>query len=250
MYTIFVYDETGVDLSMLTTCVQHYINFKSEQLKFPLATQESVTLLSYLQTHNVTNGIYLLSIGLNTDLCELISLSESIRRCDLTGKIIFLTPNRGQLISHTIEKNIEFFAVIDILSPADTLQKNIHETIQKAENRLDMLLAQSNELIVIKSGYNLYRFDLKEVLSIETNVECSHQLKVHSLHSSQHVSGSLKSIHEQYSKFLRVSRSHLINPNNVSCINFAEYNIYMIKDHIVPMSRRYKNDIKKYFSLK
>lgn len=249
MYTVFVYDKVAENLNRLTTFVQHYINFKSEQLKFPLATQESVTLLSYLQTHNVTNGIYLLSIGLNTDLCELISLSESIRRCDLTGKIIFLTPNRGQLISHTIEKNIEFFAVIDILSPTNILQKIIHETIRKAENRLDMLLAQSNELIVIKSGSDLYRFNLKEILSIETNVECSHQLRIHSLHSSQCVSGSIKSIHEQYPQFFRVSRSHLINPNKVSWINFAEYNIYMIKDHIVPMSRRYKNDIKKYFSL-
>ena len=57
MYTVFVYDKVAENLNMLTTFVQHYINFKSNQLKFPLATQEAVTLLSYLQTHNVINGI-------------------------------------------------------------------------------------------------------------------------------------------------------------------------------------------------
>ena len=128
MLKIFVCDDEFVYRNRITNMVKNYLLMKDYDIRFQLATDDPLAILSYI-SENKTEGIYFLDIDLNSSLNG-IELGEKIREYDPAAKIIFVT-SYTDLAYLTFIYKVEALDYI-VKDNVETLQKKVTECIDIA----------------------------------------------------------------------------------------------------------------------
>lgn len=106
-----------------------------------------------------------------------------------------------------------------------------------------MLLEKENKTFSFKSGNQMYRLPIKEIVYFES---AGRQIKLISFDEIFHFYGTIDSVSEQLSKsrFITPHRSYIVNYDNVVSIKKDE--IKMCNGDIIPISRLKAKEIKDF----
>ncbi len=130
----------------------------------------------------------------------------------------------------------------DLLSTIDVAFYNYQK--QQEASVEGKTRSQENDLF-IKSGHSYIKVKVKDILYVEAN---DNYCFIHSRVKKFLLSQTLKAIETRLSPFgfMRVHRSFLINPNGIT--SFSDVSLQIDKITI-PISRKYKRDLKARFDL-
>ena len=128
------------------------------------------------------------------------------------------------------------------LNALDYLLKPItFERFLQAVNKLAIAnVDQNDQTITVKSGYDLHKLVLSDILFIQSDGEyVNYHLKDKKIMSYQSLKSLEKSLDENL--FLRVHRSFIVNRNKVTALKGRDL---IVGDHLIPVSDSYIEEVK------
>lgn len=243
MFPIFICEDSKEQLDRLITIVKYYIMDRDNYYLEKVSTNPE-KLLSYVKDKSIKKGIYLLDVNLNHHLTG-IDLAEKIRKQDPHAKIIFIT-GHDESMPEMLKRNIEVLGFVQKNDELDILRKNVLQAISAANERLISTLTEDKDIFTFSFGAKTFRFDFKDVLSVETTGK-SHQLIIYLTNGQYEIRGTLSELEKKYAQFFRLNRSVLINHHNVVRINYSERIVIMRNGTTIFFTKHQTKKLKKYF---
>ncbi|QTJ33929.1 LytR/AlgR family response regulator transcription factor [Dolosigranulum pigrum] len=243
MYPLIICEDSPEQLDMIQTLFQHYRTFRENYFKLVLATHSPHDVLTYLDDHSPQKGVYLLDVHLQTTI-DGLDLAVAIRQCDVQAKIIFITTDENAA-PLTFKRNLEALSYINKPLTIDELRSQLFETLDIAYNRLNETLKTDKRLFSFAINSETTHIDINHILYLQTSVDNSHKLVLTTLDSEYEFPGKLATFEKMHPQLLRISKSALINPNNVVTIDHKTRDIFFNNTHSIQYAVRRKKEIKK-----
>ncbi len=117
--------------------------------------------------------------------------------------------------------------------------------LRDLERETNLTKVQNNDYIIVKSGKNVVKLFIQDILYIESKSEYI----VYHTNSNKILSlGALKDVILKLptQKYLRIHKSYIIN--TIFIKSYAVNSITLISDETLPIGRIYKNSVKEYLS--
>ncbi|MGX4645285.1 LytR/AlgR family response regulator transcription factor [Holzapfeliella sp. JNUCC 80] len=241
--SIYVCEDNPTQLSLIETIITDYLLFHEERFNLTLATTSPDKFKSAITSMTSKNNLYFLDLELNHPLSGL-DLAKIIRQNDPEGKIIFIS-NYDSVITQSVHQHIELLGFIDKSLSQTGLRAELFKLMELAENRIYQQLQNKQQLFSFKVGTMIYNLNLSDILSIKSSK--NHQLILQTRTSSHSFYGTLKELLAKYPQFLQISRTTLVNPINVSQIDFAKRHLFFDKYTFCKFSIRYTQSVKSFF---
>lgn len=242
MLKIFVCDDEFVYRNRITNMVKNYLLMKDYDIRFQLATEDPLAILSYI-SENKTEGIYFLDIDLNSSLNG-IELGEKIREYDPAAKIIFVT-SYTDLAYLTFIYKVEALDYI-VKDNVETLQKKVTECIDIALKRYLNTAQEVRPQILVKSGLINIKLYVDEILYFESS-PTPHKLIIHLDNRMIEFLGKIKEVEAINDYFCRCHQSFVVNLLNIKEINKKERIITMKNGSKCFISTRHLKKVVKHF---
>ncbi|EOH90778.1 DNA-binding response regulator [Enterococcus villorum] len=242
MLKIFVCDDEFVYRNRITNMVKNYLLMKDYDIRFQLATDDPLAILSYI-SENKTEGIYFLDIDLNSSLNG-IELGEKIREYDPAAKIIFVT-SYTDLAYLTFIYKVEALDYI-VKDNVETLQKKVTECIDIALKRYLNTAQEVRPQILVKSGPINIKLYVDEILYFESS-PTPHKLIIHLDNRMIEFLGKIKEVEAINDHFCRCHQSFVVNLLNIKEINKKERIITMKNGSKCFISTRHLKKVVKHF---
>jgi len=227
LYPIIICEDQLLQLKQIETIVQNFILFHNNLFRIELKTQSPVVVEDYLKKFKPNQGIYFLDIDLNHTLNG-IDLAEKIRLSDPQAKIIFITTHE-EMIPLTIKRRIETLGFINKSQDIENYRVEIVELLQLAQERIDHSRVVNSKGFTISIGSQTFTINLQDIYFIEPS-ELPHRLVLYTTNGKYEFYGKLNDLEGKYSMLLRINRSCLINPLNITEVNFKTRAIYFNND--------------------
>lgn len=144
-----------------------------------------------------------------------------------------------EIVNTALDINIS--AVIPVVYTLFTFWQKASQKTQALEQQQSELLKQTEkEFIYLKVEKSLQKISLKKIIYIES---LKNYIKVKTEEKEIIVYKSLSSLEESLPKnrFIRVHRSFIVNTDYIDSFSPSKLNV---KDFIIPIGRKYKNDVK------
>ena len=160
--------------------------------------------------------IYLLDIELPG--VEGLEIASEIRENDDNSSILFVT-------SHPECRNDIFYsrlAAIDFVSKQYKYEERVQETIEYIVNK-----KLRNKILTFTYNYTTYKVPFKDIAFIEKDPEQS-RCTIHFMNDKpKHISRTIKSLEQELRPlFLKTHKSCLVNLENISKVEYANFTIY------------------------
>lgn len=222
-YPIIICEDQLPQLHQLETIVQNYILFHSDVFKIVLKTQSPSEVKTYLKQFRPKNGIYFLDIDLNHKING-IDLAETIRNSDSQAKIIFITTH-DELAPLTLKRRIEALGFVAKNQPLENYRFEIIELLSIAKERIDFTKTDLKMNFTFSIGSQIFNFDLDEILFLEPS-EIPHRIQLYTVNGQYEFYDTISAIEKRYQNLFRISRFCLINPLNITEVNFSNRTVY------------------------
>ena len=119
----------------------------------------------------------------------------------------------------------------------------IHEPKTEKESAFKETILQVNDDIFIKQNYQFVKFPLNEILYLEAdNIHTTIVTNTKKYVIRQSLAGVLERLPTQ--KLIRVHRTYAVNINKIDSFNEHEL---VLSEHIIPLSRSFKDEFLKHF---
>lgn len=222
MYPIIVCEDDDAQLEQLHTLIKNYILFHSDLFKIELIANNPDDVLTYLEKEDPENGIYFLDIDLQNKI-DGIQLAEEIRKVDVQAKIIFVTTH-DELAPLTLKRKVAAIDFIEKDQPLENFRQEIYDTLTYAQQLIDETRIVQKRGFSFEVGTQVYNLDRSEVIFVEAS-DIPHRLNIFSTNGKFEFYGKLADLENKYDFLFKISRSCLINPENIHHINFANREI-------------------------
>ena len=218
MYPIVMCEDNQIQLQQLDTLIENYILFHSDLFKVELKASKPQQVIDYLDKDEPQNGIYFLDIDLQADI-DGIKLAEIIRKKDVQAEIIFVTTH-DELAPLTLKRKVAALDFIEKDQPLDDYRKELYDTLDYAKQIIDETRTIQKKGFSFEVGTQVYNLDKSEVIFVEAS-DIPHRLNLESTNGKFEFYGKLTELEEKYPFLFRISRSCLINPENIHHVDFS-----------------------------
>lgn len=218
MYPIIMCEDNAIQLQQLDTLVENYILFHSDLFKVELQAAKPQQVITYLEQEQPQNGIYFLDIDLQADI-DGIQLATIIRQKDVQAEIIFVTTH-DELAPLTLKRKVAALDFIAKDQPLDDYRKEIYDTLDYAKQIIDETRTVQKKGFSFEVGSQVYNLDKSEVVFVEAS-DIPHRLNLSSTNGQFEFYGKLTELEAKYPFLFRISRSCLINPENIHHVDFS-----------------------------
>lgn len=218
MYPIVMCEDNQIQLQQLDTLIENYILFHSNLFKVELKAPNPDQVIDYLNEESPENGIYFLDIDLQADI-DGIQLAEEIRKKDVQAEIIFVTTH-DELAPLTLKRKVAALDFIEKDQPLDDYRKELYDSLDYAKKIIDETRTVQKKGFSFEVGSQVYNLDKSEVIFLEAS-DIPHRLNLYSTNGQFEFYGKLTELEKKYSFLFRISRSCLINPENIHHVDFS-----------------------------
>lgn len=234
MLSIFICEDDKIQRSQIETMIKKYIMIEEFDMKVVLSTNNPYDIISFLDSHSTTRGVYFLDVDLGYDING-IQLGSYIREKDINGKIIFITTH-SELLFLTFTYKVEAMDYI-LKDDSDIIQKRIYDALKQAQKHYQSDTAIEKNRIKLKIGNQVRMFPLEDVMFIETS-PVPHKLTLHLINGTIDFYGKINEIESMASVMFRTHKSYVININNIKTIDKSNREITMINGETCLLSIR------------
>jgi len=217
-YPIILCEDNQIQLQQLDQLVENYILFHSDLFKIELKAFAPNQVIDYLNDSTPKGGIYFLDIDLNAEING-IQLAEIIRTLDVQAQIIFVTTH-DEMAPITLKRKVAAIDFIEKDQPLDDFRKEVYDTLTYAQQLLDATRTVQKKGFSFEVGTQIYNLDKSEVIFLEAS-DIPHRLNLDSTNGNFEFYGKLTELEEKYPFLFRISRSCLINPENIHHVDFS-----------------------------
>lgn len=245
-YPIVVCEDNATQLKNIKVILESYLMFHDDPLKLVLVAQSPDQVFEYLSKKTLSRGIYFLDIDLGTNING-IDLAKQIRKIDVQANIIFTTTH-DEMAPITLKNKVGAIDFIEKDQSIEDYRDNLYDALKYAETITDKTMKKENVNFSFEIGNQIYNFDKSEVVLIETSA-VPHRLTLETINGNYEFYDKINGLEKEYSFLLKLSRSCLINPNNIRNANFTTRIITFkngsTKKFPIGKSRKFKFEIKK-----
>ncbi|MFC6176818.1 response regulator transcription factor [Companilactobacillus huachuanensis] len=217
-YPIIMCEDNQIQLQQLDKLVENYMIFHSDLFKVALETADPQQVIDYLDKFEPKNGIYFLDIDLQAEI-DGIQLAAIIRKKDVQAEIIFVTTH-DELAPLTLKRKVAALDFIEKDQPLDDYRQEIYDTLDYAKQIIDETRSVQKKGFSFEVGSQVYNLDKSEVIFLEAS-DIPHRLNLDSTNGKFEFYGKLTELEKKYPFLFRISRSCLINPENIHHVDFA-----------------------------
>ncbi|ALB29931.1 MULTISPECIES: response regulator transcription factor [Companilactobacillus] len=217
-YPIIMCEDNQIQLQQLDTLVENYILFHSDLFKVELTASKPQQVIDYLDQSEPQNGIYFLDIDLKAEI-DGIQLAAIIRKKDVQAEIIFVTTH-DELAPLTLKRKVAALDFIEKDQPLEDYRQEIYDTLDYAKQIIDETRTVQKKGFSFEVGSQVYNLDKSEVIFLEAS-DIPHRLNLDSTNGKFEFYGKLTELEKKYPFLFRISRSCLINPENIHHVDFS-----------------------------
>lgn len=217
-YPIIMCEDNQIQLQQLDKLVENYILFHSDLFKVELEASNPQQVIDYLDKSEPKNGIYFLDIDLKAEI-DGIQLAAIIRKKDVQAEIIFVTTH-DELAPLTLKRKVAALDFIEKDQSLDDYRQEIYDTLDYAKKIIDETRTVQKKGFSFEVGSQVYNLDKSEVIFLEAS-DIPHRLNLDSTNGKFEFYGKLTELEKKYPFLFRISRSCLINPENIHHVDFS-----------------------------
>lgn len=217
-YPIIMCEDNPIQLQQLDKLIANYILFHSNLFQVELKASNPHQVIDYLEQQVPQNGIYFLDIDLKSDL-DGIQLASLIRQKDVQAEIIFVTTH-DELAPMTLKQKVAALDFIEKDQPLEDYRQEIYDALEYAKKIIDETRTVQKKSFSFEVGFQVYNLDKSEVVLVESS-DIPHRLNLYSTNGKFEFYGKLTELETKYPFLFRISRSCLINPENIHHVDFS-----------------------------
>lgn len=216
MLDVYICEDNVRQLSRLKTIVANNIMIEPYDMKLCVSTTDPYELIEVMKESSNT-GIYFLDIDLKADING-FDLSESIRKYDPRGFIIFITAN-ANMFQLTFKYKCEAMDFI-VKDTKTNIGDRIRECLKEANTRFVGRETKRKEVFVFKFGDAISHEEFENIIFFEINVDNPHKVCMYSMQRAVDFRSSLKEVETCLDdRFIRCNGSCIINTDMIESLD-------------------------------
>lgn len=232
-YPIILCEDSPQQLANLKETIKDYMLFHDNQFELAFSSANPHEIQIFIEEHQIQKGIYFLDIDLSSDMNG-IDLAQWIRNYDVGAKIIFVTTHT-EMAPMTLKRQVEALGFIT-KDEYDKMRSEIFQNLELAYQRIEQTALEDENLNVysFKIGNETLNFNEKDIILIESS-DKAHRVNLITKDGQYEFFDNIGNL-EKETNLIKVSRSLLINPQNIERIDFKMRIIYFNNEMQRPFS--------------
>lgn len=232
-YPIILCEDSPQQLANLKETIKDYMLFHDNQFELAFSSANPHEIQTFIEEHQIQKGIYFLDIDLSSDMNG-IDLAQWIRNYDVGAKIIFVTTHT-EMAPMTLKRQVEALGFIT-KDEYDKMRSEIFQNLELAYQRIEQTALEDENLNVysFKIGNETLNFNEKDIILIESS-DKAHRVNLITKDGQYEFFDNIGNL-EKETNLIKVSRSLLINPQNIERIDFKMRIIYFNNEMQRPFS--------------
>lgn len=232
-YPIILCEDSPQQLANLKETIKDYMLFHDNQFELAFSSANPHEIQIFIEEHQIQKGIYFLDIDLSSDMNG-IDLAQWIRNYDVGAKIIFVTTHT-EMAPMTLKRQVEALGFIT-KDEYDKMCSEIFQNLELAYQRIEQTALEDENLNVysFKIGNETLNFNEKDIILIESS-DKAHRVNLITKDGQYEFFDNIGNL-EKETNLIKVSRSLLINPQNIERIDFKMRIIYFNNEMQRPFS--------------
>lgn len=232
-YPIILCEDSPQQLANLKETIKDYMLFHDNQFELAFSSANPHEIQTFIEEHQIQKGIYFLDIDLSSDMNG-IDLAQWIRNYDVGAKIIFVTTHT-EMAPMTLKRQVEALGFIT-KDEYDKMRSEIFQNLELAYQRIEQTALEDENLNVysFKIGNETLNFNEKDIVLIESS-DKAHRVNLITKDGQYEFFDNIGNL-EKETNLIKVSRSLLINPQNIERIDFKMRIIYFNNEMQRPFS--------------
>lgn len=216
-YPIILCEDSPQQLANLKETIKDYMLFHDNQFELAFSSANPHEIQTFIEEHQIQKGIYFLDIDLSSDMNG-IDLAQWIRNYDVGAKIIFVTTHT-EMAPMTLKRQVEALGFIT-KDEYDKMRSEIFQNLELAYQRIEQTALEDENLNVysFKIGNETFNFNEKDIILIESS-DKAHRVNLITKDGQYEFFDNIGNL-EKETNLIKVSRSLLINPQNIERIDF------------------------------
>ncbi|WP_037284594.1 LytR/AlgR family response regulator transcription factor [Saccharibacillus sacchari] len=234
MLSVLICEDDPKQRERLEKIVADYIMIEALDMELTLSADNPIEVLTYLEEHPKTTGLYFLDVDLKHEMSG-IALASEIRERDDSGKIVFVTTH-GELSYLTFIYKVEAMDYI-VKDQPEEIERRVRECIQVAQKRHLNEGGPQQKRFKVKVGEKTRSIDHRDIMFFESS-PVPHKIVLHMDNSQLEFYGSIKELEEVGESFYRCHKSFVVNRDNIKSIDRAKREIEMVNEEVCLVSIR------------
>lgn len=232
-YPIILCEDSPQQLANLKETIKDYMLFHDNQFELAFSSANPHEIQAFIEEHQIQKGIYFLDIDLSSDMNG-IDLAQWIRNYDVGAKIIFVTTHT-EMAPMTLKRQVEALGFIT-KDEYDKMRSEIFQNLELAYQRIEQTALEDENLNVysFKIGNETLNFNEKDIILIESS-DKAHRVNLITKDGQYEFFDNIGNL-EKETNLIKVSRSLLINSQNIERIDFKMRIIYFNNEMQRPFS--------------
>lgn len=243
--SIFLCDDKPNFLSYYQKLIDDLIHVNGYQMKVAVSSEKADTIIDYLKKNQIKEGLCFLDVDLNTTY-DGIDLAQTISKLSPDIKIAFLTSYSDYALE-AIQSNVE---PIDYIIKGNSKEREqINKILDKVSSQViisDDALPSNFNYITLSNGTLEYKISISKIIYVETATK-PHMISIIGEDFKYDFYTSLDDIQKRIPQLIQVHQSILINPANVTQIDYKNRKIFFSNKSSCFFAVRKASLLKKYF---
>ena len=240
MINIFICEDSAKEREVITTFVADYIMIENLDMKIVKSTGNPFEILDSVK-EKPNMGLYFLDVDLKAEITG-IDLAVKIREYDPAGQIVFVT-SHAELMSMTFEYAVGALGYV-VKVNNDTMKRKISEYMAVVAKRFLSGYHEDGQFTFQVDG-KVISENYDDIMFFEIVGKRSGKVMMYGRRRQEEFRGNLSDIEAVTDKFLRGSRSVLINVNNVKMLDAIGKVVHMSNGDMCEVSRSGMRELKK-----
>lgn len=232
-HSIIICEDNTIQLQELTTIINHYSMFHYDLFSIDFSSQVPTDILDYIKKNPKETRIYFLDICLNHKMNG-IDLAVEIRKIEPNSKIIFITTH-DEMATQTFQFKVEALGFITKDQNIEGYRDEIQDVLNIIEKRIGKKKEKEGKRFIFKIGSETNIIDVDTILYLTTS-HIPHRINLITENECYEFYGKIKAIEKEYPTLFKASRAFLINPKNISRIDYKNRVIWFGENESVPFS--------------
>lgn len=213
MLNILVYESCEIKRKRMETIINDYILMEELYMKIMCTTDLSSKLSTYVESHSLENGLYILQLQ-NKD--EDLALAADIRKHDPYGFIVFISSS-NKYLPYIFQYKVEALDCI-VENDAKAFAHRLRECLKVAYSQTLKFEASGHGIFKIKNGKQTRVIPVSDIHFFESHPE---ERKIICYFGSQQIEfcGTIRDIERTSPVFYRAHMSYVVNTTKIKSVD-------------------------------
>jgi len=246
MLNILICEDNTAQRTRMERIVSKYILSGDFEMSLALSIENPDTLLSYVEAHRISSGLYILDIDLQYYING-IELAAKIRELDVSATIVFITTH-SEMVHYAFKLKVEAMVYILKDNTPEEIEQRVIECIQTAYERFLNGKHAERKYFTIKIGSQHLYIPYEDILYFESSVDNRNKIVLHKVNGMLEFRGTIGSISHLELPFCKCHQSFIININHVKRLDTILREVEMADGTVIAIAKRKVSEVLKHMS--